>query len=218
MMQDLFPKTREPLVLEKKLIEQGYRYIVGIDEVGRGCIAGPVVAAAVILDLEKISIANKIRDSKKILPETREKIFDILQSECISIGVGFVEHDVIDKINILQATFEAMKIAVSNLSSKPDFCLVDGNQKIPTDIPQMCIVKGDDLVTSIGAASIIAKVTRDRWMKDIATKYPHYLFEKNKGYGTAEHIEAIRNNGFSEIHRRSFQINLERPISIDKIE
>ncbi|MCC7459985.1 MAG: ribonuclease HII [Proteobacteria bacterium] len=207
-MKNLIPNGREPLVLEHRLIESGKKIIVGIDEVGRGCIAGPVVAAAVILDMEKLSIASKIRDSKKITPANREKYFDILQNECLSIGIGFIDHQVIDKINILQATFEAMKIAISQLKMTPDVYLVDGNQKIPMDIEQLCIPKGDDLITSIGAASIIAKVTRDRWMKTISEKYPHYLFEKNKGYGTAEHIDAIRNHGFSEIHRRSFQINL----------
>ena len=101
-----------------------------------------------------------------------------------------------------------MKLAISKLSHVPDICLVDGNQKIPIQTRQMCIVKGDDLVTSIGAASIVAKVTRDRWMKEISTQYPQYLFEKNKGYGTADHIEAIRNNGFTNIHRRSFAVKL----------
>ncbi|MEZ4846430.1 MAG: ribonuclease HII [Bdellovibrionota bacterium] len=204
----MIPKTREPLLLERQLIAHGKKIIVGIDEVGRGCIAGPVVAAAVILDIENLSIATKIRDSKKITPDNREKYFEILQKECLSIGIGFIDHQTIDKINILQATFEAMKIAISQLQLTPDIHLVDGNQKIPMNIEQLCIPKGDDLITSIGAASIIAKVTRDRWMKDIAQQYPHYLFEKNKGYGTAEHIEAIRNHGFSDIHRRSFQINL----------
>lgn len=203
------PTTRDPLVLERKLLEAGYKTIVGIDEVGRGCIAGPVVAAAVIINPDSLSIASKIRDSKKITPDNREKYFEIIQQEAIAIGVGFVEHDTIDKINILQATFEAMRIALSKLPQQPDICLVDGNQKIPkTDIQQMCIIKGDDLVTSIGAASIIAKVTRDRWMKNIALEYPQYLFEKNKGYGTADHIEAIRNHGFSSIHRRSFAVKL----------
>lgn len=208
-MLNLIPKSREPLLFERQLIANGKKYIVGIDEVGRGCIAGPVVAAAVILDPDRLSIPLKIRDSKKITPENREKYFDIITQEAISIGIGFVEHDVIDKINILQATFEAMKIAISKLSVTPDIYLVDGNQKIPMNIAQICIPKGDDLITSIGAASIIAKVTRDRWMKEIAQKYPNYLFEKNKGYGTAEHIDAIRTHGYTDIHRRSFQINLK---------
>jgi ribonuclease HII len=207
-MKELIPTVREPLRLERQLLELGHKIIVGIDEVGRGCIAGPVVAAAVMIDVEKLSIASQIRDSKKITPEKREKIFSILQQEAVAIGIGFIGHDVIDRINILQATFEAMKLAIAQLPAQPDICLVDGNQKIPMNIQQMCIIKGDDLVTSIGAASIIAKVTRDRWMKDIATKYPQYLFEKNKGYGTAEHIDAIRTNGFSDIHRRSFAVNL----------
>lgn len=209
-MKELIPQSRQPLVLEKKLIEAGYSTIVGIDEVGRGCIAGPVVAAAVILDIQNCSIADQIRDSKKLSPEKREKLFKIIEQEAISIGIGFVPHDVIDRINILQATFEAMKIALSKLSCTPNFCLVDGNQKIPTPLPQLCIPKGDDLITSIGAASIIAKVTRDRWMKDVAAvQYPNYLFEKNKGYGTADHVSAIKIHGFSEIHRRSFAVNLD---------
>ncbi len=208
-MNELFPKVREPLVLERQLLARGHKVIVGIDEVGRGCLAGPVVAAAVVIDCEKLSIASKIRDSKKITPENREKYFEIIQQEAVSIGVGFIDHQVIDQINILQATFEAMKVAISKLSVQPDIYLVDGNQKIPKiEVLQMCIPKGDDLVTSIGAASIIAKVTRDRWMKQISIQYPQYSFDKNKGYGTADHIEAIRNNGFTDIHRRSFQVNL----------
>jgi ribonuclease HII len=209
-MIGLFPTKRIPLRLERDLLAAGHTYIVGIDEVGRGCLAGPVVAAAIIIDCDKITIAKRIRDSKLLTPEVREELFDIIIQEAVAYGVGFIEHDVIDKINILQATFEAMKIAISKLPFTPDICLVDGNQKIPISIRQMCIPKGDDLVTSIGAASIIAKVTRDRWMRDVASKeYPQYLFEKNKGYGTEEHIEAIRINGFSAIHRRSFSVNLK---------
>lgn len=217
-MFELFSEKRQPLALERKLLESGHRYIVGIDEVGRGCIAGPVVAAAAMIDCEKLSIAERIRDSKKLSPEIREELYEILVKEAVAYSVAFVDHAIIDEINILQATFQAMKQAISKLPFTPDICLVDGNQKIPMEIRQMCFIKGDDLITSIGAASIIAKVTRDRWMKEVAQKYPHYLFEKNKGYGTAEHIDAIRTHGFSEIHRRSFQINLDRSTSQQEIE
>lgn len=203
-MNDLFPPWDLPFGMERGLIASGYKIIAGIDEVGRGCIAGPVVAAAVIMNPDKTSITERIKDSKKILPEVREELFDIIQKEAVAIGIGMIHHDVIDQINILQATFEAMKIAIKNLNIEPDMCLVDGNQKIPIPLRQICVVKGDDRVKTIGAASIIAKVVRDRYMKDIAAKYPQYGFEKNKGYGTGDHVEVIRQMGYTEIHRRSF--------------
>lgn len=205
-MSDLFPPWDWPFGMEKSLIASGYKIVAGIDEVGRGCLAGPVVAAAVIMDPKTTTIVDRIKDSKKIEPEVREELFDIIQKEAVAIGIGMIHHDVIDQINILQATFEAMKMAIKNLNIEPDMCLVDGNQKIPITLRQICVVKGDDRVKSIGAASIIAKVVRDRYMKDIAAKYPQYGFEKNKGYGTGDHVEVIRQIGYTEIHRRSFVV------------
>lgn len=203
-MNDQFTQSFLPFEVERKLIASGYKIVAGIDEVGRGCIAGPVVAAAVILDEAQTSVINKIKDSKKISPGNREKLFEIIQKEAIAVGIGMIHHDVIDQINILQATFEAMKMAIKNLNIEPDMCLVDGNQKIPITLRQICVVKGDDRVKSIGAASIIAKVVRDRYMKAISSKYPEYGFEKNKGYGTGDHVEVIKKMGYTEIHRRSF--------------
>ena len=152
---------------------------------------------------------------KKLSPEIREELHSIILQEAVSVGIGMIHHDIIDQINILQATFEAMKAALSQLHQQPDMCLVDGNQKIPIMTRQLCIIKGDDLVKSIGAASIVAKVVRDRWMKQMAEKYPHYAFEKNKGYGSEEHVDGIRTHGYCEIHRRSF--TLKRMQDIDKL-
>lgn len=201
--------------MENILLNLGHQRIAGIDEVGRGALAGPVVAAAVVLDPRRCSVSHRIRDSKRLSPETRDELFDILQAEALCIGIGLIHHDVIDQINILQATFLAMKEAISQLTSAPDICLVDGNQKIPALIRQICIPKGDDQITSIGAASIIAKVTRDRWMKAIAPKYPEYLFEQNKGYGTKDHLHSISLHGYTDIHRRSFQIKQSQGSRID---
>ncbi len=205
-MMDLFSFPTKFFQLETELSKSGYTFIAGIDEVGRGALAGPVVAAAVILDPQTCSITKKIKDSKKLSPEVREELSEIIHNEAIAVGIGMIHHDMIDQINILQATFKAMLMALEKLGQVPDMCLVDGNQKIPSTIKQMCIIKGDDRVTSIGAASIVAKVFRDRWMKDAASQYPQYRFEKNKGYGSKEHVEAIQTNGYTQIHRRSFSI------------
>lgn len=205
-MRTLFKFSTKHFKLEKDLVKSGYSLVAGIDEVGRGALAGPVVAAAVILDPQTCSITKKIKDSKKLAPEDREELSEVLHKEALAIGIGVIHHDIIDEVNILQATFKAMLMALEKLGKTPDVCLIDGNQKIPSTIKQMCIVKGDDRVTSIGAASIVAKVFRDRWMREVASQYPHYCFEKNKGYGTREHVEAIQTNGYTLIHRRSFSI------------
>ncbi|MBO4652341.1 MAG: ribonuclease HII [Lachnospiraceae bacterium] len=178
------------------------RYIGGIDEVGRGPLAGPVVAACVILP--KDCGLLYINDSKQLTEKKREELYDSILSEAVSVGIGVVSHEVIDEINILQATFRAMREAIDMMETKPDQILVDAVHIPGIAIPQRGIIKGDAKSISIAAASIVAKVTRDRMMVAMDEKYPGYGFAGNKGYGSAEHIQAIREKGPCEIHRRSF--------------
>ncbi len=191
---------------ENKYRANGFKFVCGIDEVGRGPLAGPVVAACVILP-ENCDILG-INDSKKLSKKKREELFDIINEKALSVGIGVVDNNVIDNINIVQATFMAMREAISNSSLAPDYILVDGNFTIPyVKIPQTSIIKGDGKSMSIGAASIIAKVTRDKMMVKYSKEYPHYGFESNVGYGSAKHIEAIKKYGLSPIHRKSFTGN-----------
>ncbi len=187
---------------EKKYCNKGIEYIGGIDEVGRGPYAGPVVAACVIL--QKGSRIEGINDSKKLSLKKREELFDIITEKALSIGIGMADNQEIDRLNILQATYKAMERALENMTLKPQQLLVDAVTIPNIDIPQEAIIKGDAKSISIGAASIIAKVTRDRIMTKYAEKYPEYGFEKNVGYGTREHEEAIIKHGLCPIHRRSF--------------
>lgn len=183
--------------------------IAGVDEAGRGPLAGPVVAAAVIIPENK-KIPEKIQDSKKMSEKDREEMYQYIINEYI-YGIGIVSEKVIDKINILQATFQAMAEAVTNLKVKPKKCLIDGNQRNHLiKIPQETIVKGDQKVKQISAASIIAKVTRDRIMVKFHKNFPEYNFIQNKGYGTQEHIEAILKYGYSKVHRKSFSVYQEQ--------
>ena len=176
--------------------------IGGIDEVGRGPLAGPVVAACVILPKDcKLLYIN---DSKQLSEKKREELYDRILEEAVSVGVGVVSHTVIDEINILQATYRAMREAIAMMSVKPDQLLVDAVHIPQVSIPQRGIVKGDAKSISIAAASIVAKVTRDRMMAELDKEYPGYGFAGNKGYGSAEHIAAIRSMGPCPIHRRSF--------------
>ncbi|HHW66806.1 ribonuclease HII [Defluviitalea raffinosedens] len=185
---------------------KGYEVVAGIDEVGRGPLAGPVVAAAVILPKDCCILG--INDSKKLTPSKREELFDIIHEEAISIGIGIVDPQTIDELNILQATFKAMKIALEKLEIVPDMLIIDGNNTLPdVPIPQQNIVGGDGKSISIAAASIIAKVTRDRIMNAYHELYPEYDFIKHKGYGTENHIKAIQQRGLCPIHRRSFTQN-----------
>ena len=177
-------------------------YVCGIDEVGRGPFAGPVVACAVILPKD-CSILY-INDSKKLSEKRREELYDIIIKEAVAYGIGIKDNNRIDEINILQATYEAMREAINNLSVKPDVLLNDAVTIPGVDIKQVPIIKGDAKSISIGAASIVAKVTRDRMMAEFDEKYPGYEFAKNKGYGTAAHIEGLKKYGPCEIHRRSF--------------
>lgn len=188
---------------EELAFRKGYRLVAGIDEAGRGPLAGPVVAAAVILPVG--ADLPGIDDSKKLSPSRREKLFDLIQEVSVAVGVGVSDHCCIDRINILQATLRAMAMAVGELSFPPDFLLVDGTSPIPVDIPQKTIKKGDSSSISIAAASIVAKVTRDRMMIDYDRLYPGYGFADHKGYGSASHLAAIATLGPSPIHRRTFR-------------
>lgn len=187
---------------EKRLYKEGYRFIAGVDEAGRGPLAGPVYAAAVILP-EDIRL-DGINDSKKLSPKKREELFEKIINVAISYSVFSVDEKKIDEINILKATHMAMNGAVENLSQKPDYVIIDGNSISGISVPHETIVKGDAKSISIAAASILAKVSRDRYIEKMAEMYPEYKFEKHKGYGTKEHIEAILKYGVSPIHRKTF--------------
>ncbi len=182
------------------------RYICGIDEVGRGPLAGPVVAAAVVLPKD-VDIYY-LNDSKQLSAKKREELYDEIMEKAIAVGVGFSDEKCIDEINILQANYVAMREAISKLSVKPDVLLNDAVKIPDVDIPQESIIKGDAKSVSIAAASIIAKVTRDRFMVEISEKYPEYDFASNKGYGSPKHLAALKEIGPCEIHRRTFIGNL----------
>lgn len=193
---------------EKKYQSMGIEYVGGIDEVGRGPYAGPVVAACVILP-EGCKIEG-VNDSKKLSLKKREELFDVIKEKAVCVGVGIVDNYEIDELNILQATYKAMRIALENMDIKPQQLLVDAVNIPGIDIPQEAIIKGDANSISIGAASIIAKVVRDRMMVEYAKKYPQYGFDHNVGYGSREHEEAIRKYGLCDIHRRSFTKKFEK--------
>lgn len=188
---------------EREAYQAGYNLIAGVDEAGRGPLAGPVVASAVILP-KGIRIPS-IDDSKKLLEGKREILYNIILKHAISVGIGIVDEKTIDEINILQASIRAMKTAIEGLSQKPDFVLTDAVPLPEISIPHKPIIKGDARSISIAAASIIAKVTRDRLMCEYHKKYPMYKFISNKGYGTAEHLAMLRKHGPCEIHRRTFK-------------
>jgi ribonuclease HII len=189
---------------ERRARQHGHKVIAGIDEAGRGPLAGPVVAAAVILPFNYQN--TDIKDSKQLSAKKREALYEIIKRDALSIGLGVVEVPVIDAINILRASLEAMREAVSDLTLPPDYLLIDGINNITSDIPQETIVKGDSLSISVASASIIAKVSRDKIMEIYHHQFPQYNFLKNKGYGTAEHRNAIRKYGSCKLHRRSFSI------------
>ncbi len=189
------------LEYENALYEKGIELICGIDEVGRGPLLGPVVTAAVILP--KGYYNSEIKDSKKLSEKKREKLYDIIMNDAISIGIGIVDEKEIDKINIYEATKVAMKMALDNLRIKPEYVLIDA-MKLDIDIPSMSIIKGDAKSESIAAASIIAKVTRDRMIDEIDKEYPMYDLKNNKGYGTKKHIEALKKYGPCKYHRFSY--------------
>lgn len=189
---------------ERKYWDAGIRYVAGVDEAGRGPLAGPVVAAAVIF--EPGTVISGVNDSKKLTEKRRDELSAVIRERAVSVGVGVVAHDVIDRINILQASFLAMNKALEGLSVPPQQLLVDGNFFRHERYPVENIVKGDARSHSIAAASIIAKVTRDAMMMELDERYPLYGFAQHKGYGTAAHIDAIRAHGYSPVHRRTFHV------------
>ena len=194
--------TMDKLNFERELKQKGYNFVCGVDEVGRGPLAGPVVCAAVIMPLE--NIVEGVDDSKKLTAKKREKLDVFIRENAIAYAICRIEPQVIDEINILEATKLCMKNAVESLSISPGFVLTDGNMTLDITIPQKSVIGGDAACYSIGAASIIAKVYRDKLMDEYAVQYPAYGFEKHKGYGTAAHIKAIKECGLCPIHRRSF--------------
>ena len=187
---------------ENKAKDKGYKFICGVDEAGRGPLAGPVCAAAVILPENRI--IQGVNDSKKLTEKKREALYDVIKNEALAYSIAFADEKEIDEINILQATYLAMKRAVEGLEIKADYALIDGNRMPPLKIDGETVVKGDAKSESIAAASILAKVTRDRYMLEMAEKYPEYQFEKHKGYGTKLHYEMLDKYGPSEIHRQTF--------------
>lgn len=189
--------------LESEATQKGFRFIVGCDEAGRGPLVGPVVGAACHVPVE-LEIEG-LTDSKKLSPKRREKIFDqLIHCSDIKYGIGIIEPSEIDQINILQASLKAMKEAVDEIGTGVDFIFIDGNRCFKTEIPIEAVVKGDSKVASVAAASIIAKVTRDRIMADLAEMHPEYGFERHKGYPTKEHLEALKKYGPTDQHRLSF--------------
>lgn len=189
-------------LIEKACKEEGFKCICGVDEAGRGPLAGPVYAAAVILP-EGLEIEG-LNDSKKLSEKKREKLFDEIREKAVAYGIASSSEKEIDEINILNASLLAMKRAVMKLSESPDMILVDGNKTFDFEIPQKAVVKGDSLSANIAAASILAKVSRDRFMEELAKKYPEYRFEKHKGYPTKLHYEMVEAHGLSDVHRRTF--------------
>ncbi len=188
---------------EREYNEKGYELIGGIDEAGRGPLFGPVVAACVVLP--KGCLIEGVNDSKKLSEKKREALFDEIKEKAVAWGVGIVDNNTIDEINILEATRKAMNEAVSNLQVKPDYIFIDAEKHVDTcGIPYLPIIKGDALSINISCASIIAKVTRDRMIDELAKEYPQYGLEKHKGYGTKEHIDAIKKYGITPLHRKTF--------------
>ncbi|MBP1925464.1 ribonuclease HII [Sedimentibacter acidaminivorans] len=195
------------LEIEQELWDKGYENIACIDEVGRGCLAGDVVACAIVMP--KGLLIEGVNDSKKLSPKKRDKLYDIIMESCVAVGIGKIDCKTIDEVNIKNATKLAMKLAIENLRDKdgkkimPDHLLIDA-EKLDLDIPQLNIIKGDEKCHGIAAASIIAKVTRDRQMEKLDNQYPQYKFAKNKGYGTKDHRTALLEYGPIEIHRNTF--------------
>lgn len=199
--------AEEKLSFERALEKKGVKYIAGVDEVGRGPLAGPVVCAAVIMPLDEASIIEGIDDSKKLSAKKREELSKKIKQTALCFHIVEIDEKTIDEMNILQATRLGMKRAIEGLSITPEQVLTDGNMTIDVSLPQQSVIGGDALSYSIGAASIIAKVYRDSLMDEYAKQYPYYAFEKNKGYGTAAHIQGIKEQGLCPIHRKTFTKN-----------
>ncbi len=196
--------AEEKLQYERTLLAKGVKYIAGVDEVGRGPLAGPVVCAAVIMPLDNESIIVGVDDSKKLSAKKREQLAGEIKKKALAYTIVEVSEKEIDEINILEATKLGMKKALETLSIPPETVLTDGNMTLDISFPQKSVIHGDALSYSIGAASIIAKVYRDNMMDEYAKQYPQYAFDSNKGYGTAAHIQAIKEYGLCPIHRRTF--------------
>ena len=194
---------RATLEIERRVQDQGYQHIAGVDEAGRGPLAGPVVVSAVILG-EEWNESHLLKDSKCLSESERNRLFAIISKEALAFQIVIVPEQEIDQLNILQATLQGMAKAVTQLESKVDYVLVDGNQYPPLAIPGQAIVKGDQQSSSIAAASILAKVTRDRMMIELDQVFPEWRFAKHKGYATQEHRDAIKTYGLTKVHRRSF--------------
>lgn len=188
---------------ETSAYQRGYGLIAGVDEAGRGPLAGPVVAAAVIIT-KGVPLPG-VKDSKQMAERDREEACSLIHKRALAIGIGVISHRTIDESNILVASLQAMRRALLYLEPAPDFILVDGNQKVPIHIPQKCIIRGDHLSRTISAASIVAKVYRDRIMRSYHDMFPEYGFDRNKGYGTQYHLSALRRHGPCPIHRRTFK-------------
>lgn len=199
--------AEEKLQFERAMQAEGCKYIAGVDEVGRGPLAGPVVCAAVIMPLEEADLIVGVDDSKKLSAKKREELAERIKEKALAYTVYEVSEKTIDEINILEATKLGMKMAIEGLKIQPDVVFTDGNMVIDVSFPQQSIIKGDALSYSIGAASIVAKVHRDAMMDEYAKEYPAYAFDSNKGYGTAAHIQAIKEQGLCPIHRRTFTKN-----------
>lgn len=197
-------QTMIGLDFEHRAIADGYKFIAGVDEVGRGCLAGAVVAAACILDLSK-PLPEFLNDSKKITAKRRETIAEELKVIALSYAIGEVSAEEIDRINILEATKKAMRLAVEKLKPKADFLLIDALQLKEIPVPQKAIIKGDAISASIAAASVLAKTYRDAQMCELDKIYPEYGFKNHVGYGTKAHFEALKNHGACDIHRKSFR-------------
>ena len=189
---------------EEQARSEGFLFVAGVDEVGRGCLAGPVVAAACILDLAK-TVPDKLNDSKKLTAKQREEIGEELRTNALAFGIGAVDADEIDRINILEATKKAMSLAIGSLTPKADYLLVDALQLKHVRLPQKSIIKGDSISYSIAAASVIAKTYRDALMTGYDSQFPHYGFADHKGYGAASHRAAIQEHGPCPLHRKTFR-------------
>lgn len=208
------------LKIEQELWDKGYENVACIDEVGRGCLAGDVVACAIIMP--KGLLIEGVNDSKKLSPKKRDTLYEIIIDSCVAVGIGQIDCTIIDNINIKNATKQAMKLAIENLRNKdgkkimPDYLMIDA-EKLDLKIPQLNIIKGDEKCHGIAAASIIAKVTRDRQMEELDKQYPQYKFSKNKGYGTKDHRNALLEYGPIKIHRYTFLtkiLNKDKKIDI----
>jgi len=201
------PRLRVSIVgpdFENLAVAEGFKFVAGVDEVGRGCLAGAVVAAAVILDLSK-PLPKGLDDSKKITAKNRERIAEEIRENAVCYAIGQIEADEIDRINILQATKKAMSIAVGKLNPAADFLLIDAIQLKEINLPQKAIIHGDAISASIAAASVVAKTYRDNLMRELDEIYPEYGFSKHVGYGTKQHFEALRKHGACPLHRKSFR-------------